>query len=147
MYTASNSTTSLVSTQSDTPLCRSRPQKDFSAAFAVLQSTYGASGHSPCPIPRTVKAVSVKAPDTLTPSSTSPKDFESALANLSSSYGFSGALPSLPRKVDNSNPSPRASKQTPSVASPVSTEFEAAHGKLSSSYGFGGHAPCLPTNT
>lgn len=146
MSTASCSTSSLVSTQtykSDAPLRQSRPQKDYAAAFASLQSTYGTSGFTPSPVPKTVKAPKPSSKPSFTPPPvTSPtKDYESAFAALSSSYGFGGGLPSLPRKVTKA----KATKQSPVVhpSSPF-TKYQAAHGDLSSSYGFSGGAPCLP---
>ncbi|KAJ7173697.1 hypothetical protein C8R46DRAFT_1215618 [Mycena filopes] len=78
MYSANASTTSLVSNNtvcSRAPLAGSAPKKDFQAAFASLQSTYGV-------LPPAVRA-----------STPSTKDFKSAFADLQSTYGFGGAAP------------------------------------------------------
>ncbi|KAJ7230637.1 hypothetical protein GGX14DRAFT_312560, partial [Mycena pura] len=95
----SASTTSLVSTttvSSRTPLTGAQP-KDFQAAFASLQSTYGLSGTTPSPMNRNdVKynanagARSSVAPTSTTAKSAAPKDFQAAFADLQSTYGFGG---------------------------------------------------------
>ncbi|KAJ7626251.1 hypothetical protein DFH06DRAFT_736948 [Mycena polygramma] len=105
MSFTSTSTTSLASTttvSSRTPLTRPAPQKDFQAAFANLQSTYGFGGSVPSPVPKQQKSTSSKRP---TSSSTAPaptprsplkstKNFEAAFADLQSTFGFGGAVPS-----------------------------------------------------
>ncbi|KAJ7460819.1 hypothetical protein FB451DRAFT_1270413 [Mycena latifolia] len=104
MSSASSSTASLVSTttvSSRAPLnATAPPKKDFQAAFASLQSSYGfaASVPAPAPVPAPVQKQKQKTRSTATPVSPSAspaqaKDFEAAFANLQSSYGFSGAVP------------------------------------------------------
>lgn len=106
MFFSSHSTTSLVSNtsvSSRTPLA-TQP-KDFQAAFASLQSTYGLSHTAPSPLAksnrrRNTNVHSGAAPGAPTATATTasqsatPKDFEAAFANLQSTYGFCGSAPS-----------------------------------------------------
>ncbi|KAJ7781992.1 hypothetical protein DFH07DRAFT_792219 [Mycena maculata] len=100
MSSASSSTTSLVSNttvSSRAPLTGTQP-KDFQAAFASLQSTYGFAGSVPMPAPKTTASSATTSRMSSTaashvPSAT-PKDFQSAFADLQSTYGFSGSVPS-----------------------------------------------------
>ncbi|KAJ7781983.1 hypothetical protein DFH07DRAFT_792195 [Mycena maculata] len=102
MSSASSSTTSLVSNttvSSRAPLTGTQP-KDFQAAFASLQSTYGLAGSVPMPAPKTTAAASSTTTSRMSstaashvPSAT-PKDFQSAFADLQSTYGFNGSVPS-----------------------------------------------------
>ncbi|KAJ7643369.1 hypothetical protein DFH06DRAFT_598273 [Mycena polygramma] len=109
MSFTSTSTTSLASTttvSSRTPLTRPAPQKDFQAAFANLQSTYGFGGSVPSPVPKQQKSPSSKrstkrsptapAPATDAPRSslTPTKNFQAAFADLQSTFGFGSAVPS-----------------------------------------------------
>ncbi|KAJ6478533.1 hypothetical protein C8R47DRAFT_1138674 [Mycena vitilis] len=111
MSFTSTSTTSLASTttvSSRTPLTRPAPQKDFKAAFANLQSTYGFGGSVPSPVPKQQKPTTSKrnpkslptapapAPATGAPRSPSKpiKNFQAAFADLQSTFGFGGAAPS-----------------------------------------------------
>ncbi|KAJ7460800.1 hypothetical protein FB451DRAFT_1141203 [Mycena latifolia] len=96
MSSASSSTASLVSTttvSSRAPLnATAPPKKDFQAAFASLQSSYGFAASVPAPAPvqkqkQKTRAVSPSA------SPAQAKDFEAAFASLQSSHGFSGAAP------------------------------------------------------
>ncbi|KAF8529558.1 hypothetical protein BU17DRAFT_79556 [Hysterangium stoloniferum] len=75
-------------------------QKDYSAAFASLQSSLGLSGTTPCLPPRQSKKT--KRPPSSTKmnkvapisSTTSPrKDYAAAFASLQSSCGFGGSVP------------------------------------------------------
>ena len=118
--TASLSSTITASSSAPLNQTRAPPAKDYSAAFGVLQSTYGSSGFAPSPMPRgfapspvprraapaparaqpahTTHAVSLPAP---TAPAKPAKDFEAAFGALSSSYGCSGAL-CLPKKAPGS---------------------------------------------
>ncbi|KAF7357001.1 hypothetical protein MVEN_01036700 [Mycena venus] len=92
------------------PSCPTRPpppraplngsqSKDFQAAFASLQSTFGFSGAVPSPVQKkqTSAPRSVVAPSPATRSA--GKNFASAFADLQSTYGFGGAAPSpVPKK-------------------------------------------------
>jgi len=96
----------------------SPPQKDYAAAFADLQSSYGASGHAPVlPVSSAKSSKKSKTDDaaaTQPPSNSEPtpndskkgtaegglqpptpakKDYESAFASLQSSFGFGGSAP------------------------------------------------------
>lgn len=113
IYTApsTDSLQSNYTVSSKTPLrpSPSAPQKDYAAAFANLQSSYGtADGSLPTPPvakkPIQPKAKTISSPpssDNVTPpvpSQPKPqKDFEAAFGQLSSSYGAVGA-PTLPVK-------------------------------------------------
>ncbi|KAJ7132274.1 hypothetical protein C8R44DRAFT_730974 [Mycena epipterygia] len=101
MSSASTSTTSLVTVSSRAPLTGTPQKKDFQAAFARLQSTYGFAGSAPSPAPKTaLKATasrptpSLASPAPAPTSSRAPKDFQAAFASLQSTYGFAGAAPS-----------------------------------------------------
>ncbi|KAJ6535190.1 hypothetical protein B0H10DRAFT_600850 [Mycena sp. CBHHK59/15] len=112
---SSPSATSLVSNttiSSHAPLRGSTPApKDFEAAFATLQSTYGFNGLAPSPVLKSQTAQNVQ-PDASTASTTTlsssarsraqPKDYEAAFATLQSTYGFSGHAPSPVTKPKNS---------------------------------------------
>ncbi|KAJ7132278.1 hypothetical protein C8R44DRAFT_871255 [Mycena epipterygia] len=108
MSSASTSTTSLVTVSSRAPLTGSaKPKvKDFQAAFARFQSTYGFAGSAPSPAPKTVPKTTASRPTSslatpaLAPtSSRAPKDFQAAFASLQSTYGFAGAAPSpIPKR-------------------------------------------------
>ncbi|KAJ7146346.1 hypothetical protein C8R44DRAFT_845534 [Mycena epipterygia] len=94
MTSASSSTVSLVSTttvSSRAPL--TGQPKDFQAAFASLQSTYGFGGSAPTPLPKSTASRSESAPPSSRASSKAPKDFQAAFADLQSTYGFSGSAP------------------------------------------------------
>ncbi|KAJ7173664.1 hypothetical protein C8R46DRAFT_119500 [Mycena filopes] len=102
MFSANTSTASLVTVSSRAPLTRSAPTKDFQAAFASLQSTYGFAASAPTPVQKK-NSSSTRSPSatTSTPavhrststSASQTKDFESAFANLQSTYGFAGSAP------------------------------------------------------
>ncbi|KAJ6561117.1 hypothetical protein DFH09DRAFT_503406 [Mycena vulgaris] len=98
MSSASSSATSLVSTVSSrAPLTGSAIQaKDFQAAFARLQSTYGFSASAPSPVQKSAAPSSAPRSTVAVASPTAPKskDFEAAFADLQSTYGFSGSVPS-----------------------------------------------------
>ncbi|KAJ6485745.1 hypothetical protein C8R45DRAFT_997748 [Mycena sanguinolenta] len=105
MSSPSASTASLVSNttvSSRAPLNSSRTvqPKDFQAAFASLQSTYGFGGNAPTPVPKknskssSAPRSAVPAPVTRAPQQPSTKNFEAAFAALQSTYGFGGAAPS-----------------------------------------------------
>ncbi|KAJ7132272.1 hypothetical protein C8R44DRAFT_46743 [Mycena epipterygia] len=129
MSSASTSTVSLVSTTTVTsraPLTGTAQPKDFQAAFARLQSTYGFSGSAPSPAPKTVTAshptTSLASPATPPPKAS--KDFQAAFADLQSTYGFAGAAPSaIPKSKKEASvsffakfsrvASPKASSPTP----------------------------------
>lgn len=93
------------STMSSTsPLTQNQPQKDFSAAFADLQSSYGMGGgmQVPKPAEKRSKVPSTKAQKHVVSFSTSTapmtpsqsgKDYELAFGNLASSYGYGGSVP------------------------------------------------------
>ncbi|KAJ7781982.1 hypothetical protein DFH07DRAFT_1055494 [Mycena maculata] len=102
MSSASTSTTSFVSgttvTSSRARLTAGTQPKNFQAAFASLQSTYGFAGSVPMPPPTTARSttpscMSRTATNPHVPSSP-PKDFQSAFAELQLTYGFSGSVPS-----------------------------------------------------
>ncbi|KAJ7626244.1 hypothetical protein DFH06DRAFT_736787 [Mycena polygramma] len=127
MSITSNSTTSLVSTttvSSRTPLTRSAvPQKDFQAAFADLQSTYGFGGSglyygfggsALSSMPKQNKSTVLKQKKSSSPDSTAsptprapPKgteDYEAAVADLQSTSGLGGAASSpAPKPKDPEN--------------------------------------------
>ncbi|KAJ7132273.1 hypothetical protein C8R44DRAFT_46749 [Mycena epipterygia] len=108
MSSASTSTTSLVSTttvSSRAPLTGTAQPKDFQAAFARLQSTYGFAGSAPSPAPKiALKATasrptsSIASPAPAHTFSRAPKDFQAAFASLQSTYGFAGSVPSPVQK-------------------------------------------------
>ncbi|KAJ7156881.1 hypothetical protein C8R43DRAFT_407272 [Mycena crocata] len=83
------------------------PKKNFQAAFADLQSTYGFGGAAPSPVPKASKMPSASSSASSkiswrTPLG-APKDFQSAFADLQSTYGFAGAAPSpVPSSKQNS---------------------------------------------
>ncbi|KAJ7643377.1 hypothetical protein DFH06DRAFT_1477151 [Mycena polygramma] len=110
MSFASTSTTSLVSNttvSSRAPLTGSAvPPKDFQAAFANLQSTYGFGGSTPSPVQKQKKSSAPSSTTSLTPRAPpkGTKNPETAFADLQSTYGFGGAVPSpvaKPKKQDN----------------------------------------------
>ncbi|KAJ6485746.1 hypothetical protein C8R45DRAFT_930830 [Mycena sanguinolenta] len=139
MSSASASTTSLVSNttiSSRAPLNGSRTTqpKDFQAAFASLQSTYGFSGSAPSPVPKKTSkstsapparsAVSAPAPVTRAPLQATNKNVEAAFADLQSTYGFGGAAPSpIPKskKQDKDNRSASLFSRFIGSSKPVST--------------------------
>ncbi|KAJ6474645.1 hypothetical protein C8R47DRAFT_927182, partial [Mycena vitilis] len=95
----STSTTSLVSNttvSSRAPLTGSAvPPKDFQAAFANLQSTYGFGGSTPSPVQKHKKSSSSPAPSstsapTQRASPKGTKNYEAAFGDLQSTYGFGG---------------------------------------------------------
>ncbi|KAJ7099443.1 hypothetical protein B0H15DRAFT_547139 [Mycena belliarum] len=99
MSSASSSTASLVSSttvSSRTPLNAAKP-KDFSAAFAQLQSTYGFGATAPTPVQRKPSTPpsgpSVSSPVPTAPASGQQKDYQAAFARLQSSHGFAGSAP------------------------------------------------------
>ncbi|KAJ6561113.1 hypothetical protein DFH09DRAFT_503359 [Mycena vulgaris] len=98
MSSASSSTTSLATVSSRAPLNGSSavPPKDFQAAFARLQSTYGFSASAPSPVQKSAAPPSAPRSTAAVASPTAPKskDFEAAFADLQSTYGFSGSVPS-----------------------------------------------------
>ncbi|KAJ7132279.1 hypothetical protein C8R44DRAFT_612148 [Mycena epipterygia] len=107
MSSASTSTTSLVSTttvSSRAPLTGTAQPKDFQAAFARLQSTYGFAGSAPSPAPNTAPKATASRPTSSlaspapAPTSRAPKDFQAAFASLQSTYGFAGFAPSPVQK-------------------------------------------------
>ncbi|KAJ7777396.1 hypothetical protein B0H16DRAFT_956336 [Mycena metata] len=97
MFSANTSTTSLVSTttvSSRAPLTGSAEKKDFQAAFASLQSTYGFAASAPTPVLKKKSTSSTATPAVRASTSTAPtKDFQSAFADLQSTYGFGGSAP------------------------------------------------------
>ncbi|KAJ7173684.1 hypothetical protein C8R46DRAFT_1031955 [Mycena filopes] len=104
MFSATTSSASLVSNNtvsSRAPLTGSAPTKDFQAAFASLQSTYGFAASAPTPVQKKKNSSSARSPSSTTPthavraSTSSPqtKDYQSAFADLQSTYGFCGAAP------------------------------------------------------
>ncbi|KAJ7272633.1 hypothetical protein B0H12DRAFT_1228648 [Mycena haematopus] len=106
---SSASTTSLMSNttvSSRAPLNgpRTVQPKDFQAAFASLQSTYGFNGSAPNPVQKKKTSSSPSRPAVSSESSRAPsakKDFQSAFADLQSTYGFGGAAPSPIPKSKN----------------------------------------------
>ncbi|KAJ7065253.1 hypothetical protein C8F01DRAFT_1124916 [Mycena amicta] len=97
---SSSSTTSLLSTHPSS--------KDFSAAFAHLQSSYGYTGAVPTPIPTPISKHGTKNQSgAATSSASSTKDFASAFADLQSSYGYAGSVPTPITKK-----APKTSKKT-----------------------------------
>ncbi|KAJ6474646.1 hypothetical protein C8R47DRAFT_1143783 [Mycena vitilis] len=114
MSFTSTSTASLTTVSSRTPLTRPAPQKDFQAAFANLQSTYGFGSSVPSPVPKQQKSStsskrstksSRTAPAPATDAPRSPlkrtKNFQAAFADLQSTFGFGGAAPSPVLKQNN----------------------------------------------
>ncbi|KAJ7173669.1 hypothetical protein C8R46DRAFT_1256067 [Mycena filopes] len=105
MFSATTSTASLVSNNtvsSRAPLTGSAPTKDFQAAFASLQSTYGFAASAPTPVSKK-NSSSTRSPSTpaVRASTSTPqtKDYQSAFADLQSTYGFGGAAPMpVPKK-------------------------------------------------
>ncbi|KAJ7756299.1 hypothetical protein B0H16DRAFT_696868 [Mycena metata] len=96
------STTSLASTttvSSRAPLTRpaQTKTKDFQAAFASLQTTYGFAASAPTPVLKK-KSTSNSSTTTTTPAvravrASTPKDFQFAFADLQSTYGFGASAP------------------------------------------------------
>ncbi|KAF8196906.1 hypothetical protein K438DRAFT_1825759 [Mycena galopus ATCC 62051] len=138
MSSASTSTTSLVSATtsvvSDTTISSRSPltasaaaqPKDFQAAFASLQSTYGFNGTTPTPVQKKeltyVPRSTVAFLEKRAPLQTTDKNFEAAFADLQSTYGFGGSVPSpIPKPKKQGNGSSRSlfsrlvrsKKQTP----------------------------------
>nr|GAT53499.1 predicted protein [Mycena chlorophos] len=125
----SSSTPSLVSTVSSRATLVQQPKsntKDYSAAFASLQSTYGFGGAVPSPVSktpqRTQKMQTRKsvfkqeaAARPIASGSTSGKNYEAAFADLQSSFGFGGPIgPSpVPKTRSRSNPRSLATPITP----------------------------------
>ncbi|KAJ7089818.1 hypothetical protein B0H15DRAFT_272948 [Mycena belliarum] len=107
---ASSSTASLASTttvSSRTPLNRDvKPKpKDFAAAFAQLQSTYGFGGAAPTPVQKTPvqkKKTTPAASAPPAPALGQQKDYAAAFASLQSSYGFAGFAGGAPVPVQKS---------------------------------------------
>ncbi|KAJ7035527.1 hypothetical protein C8F04DRAFT_510447 [Mycena alexandri] len=107
MFSANTSTTSLASTttvSSRAPLAGSAQTKDFQAAFASLQSTYGFAASAPTPV-LNKKSTNNNSSSTTTPavraspSTTTTKDFQSAFADLQSTYGLGSSAPMpVPKK-------------------------------------------------
>ncbi|KAK7031555.1 hypothetical protein R3P38DRAFT_2924370 [Favolaschia claudopus] len=103
MSSASSSTATLVTVSSRTPLNRSTTvkAKDFQAAFASLQSTYGFPGSAPSPVPKKFSSspsTSAKSSPSVPVSAPSAqnkakRDYRSAFGNLQSTFGFGGAAP------------------------------------------------------
>ncbi|KAJ7173659.1 hypothetical protein C8R46DRAFT_119420 [Mycena filopes] len=98
MFSATTSTASLVSNNtvsSRAPLTGSTQTKNFQAAFASLQSTYGFAASAPTPVAKK-NSSSTRSLSSTTPTSTSApqtKDFQSAFADLQSAYGFGSSAP------------------------------------------------------
>ncbi|KAJ7081372.1 hypothetical protein B0H15DRAFT_469855 [Mycena belliarum] len=131
MSSASSSTTSLVSyttATSRTPVNAAQP-KDFQAAFAQLQSTYGSSATAPTPVQKkkttapSAPAVSARVPTT--PAPDQQKDNQAAFAGLSgeSSYGLAGRAPVPVQKSQKHSSTSLFSKltRTSTKASALST--------------------------
>ncbi|KAJ7479865.1 hypothetical protein FB451DRAFT_1556671 [Mycena latifolia] len=89
-YAASSSTTSFAPSRAS-----SAPQpKDYSAAFASLQSMYGLGGTAPSISPKTSRAKAPKpAPAAAADGPTAQKDYQRAFGALSAQLGFSGVAP------------------------------------------------------
>ncbi|KAJ7626246.1 hypothetical protein DFH06DRAFT_1339387 [Mycena polygramma] len=93
---SSASTASLVSNttlSSRTPLTAAL--KDFEAAFARLQSTYGSGGTAPSPVwkQKLDSPVPSPIPSPRADAPRAPKNYEAAFADLQSTYGFGGSNP------------------------------------------------------
>ncbi|KAJ7623134.1 hypothetical protein FB45DRAFT_1031079 [Roridomyces roridus] len=120
---ASTSTISLLSTttvSSRAPLNAAQP-KDYQAAFATLQSTYGFAGTVPSPSPKssTPRSVVPSTTSSLPARAAAPKDFESAFADLQSTYGFGGSVPSpVPEPKERSSGGFFSRFSRPAVAKP-----------------------------
>lgn len=111
---------------STTPLTHNQPQKDFSAAFANLQSQYGMSGGMPVPKPTEKRSKTHTSPKAqkhvvsfpTSPAPTTPsqpgKNYELAFGNLASSYGFGS---SVPTPIYKSEKTTKCSSNKPSFAS------------------------------
>jgi len=104
MYSSSSnsSSTSVATTYSKTPFV-SGPQKDYSAAFASLQTNFGFNGtaapiYNPAPA-RTQQRVETRSGTSaqVPPRTAAAKDYEAAFGTLSSSFGFVGCAPSVPQ--------------------------------------------------
>lgn len=76
-----------------------KPSKDYSAAFASLQSQFGFGATAPVVATTSKKVKSQKTKPTRPtqpaegPSSATNKDWSLAFANLQSQYGYSGSAP------------------------------------------------------
>ncbi|KIJ53982.1 hypothetical protein M422DRAFT_24974 [Sphaerobolus stellatus SS14] len=75
----------------------STSQKNYEAAFASLQSSFGFSGTAPCvptSLPKSKSSTTAWSRDTSPPSrstSTSSKNYEAAFGRLQTAYAFGGA--------------------------------------------------------
>lgn len=119
-------TSTMTSTTPLTHKCN-QPQKNFSAAFANLQSQYGFSGGMTVPTPVRETPYSNPPPKARKHLSTSPtptpssqsKNYELAFGNLASSYGFHGGVPTPVLKSEKSTTTKPslASRGKPSTSS------------------------------
>ncbi|KAF8651048.1 hypothetical protein AX16_004911 [Volvariella volvacea WC 439] len=118
MSFTSQSTTSLQSTTSNTPLVKAQSKKDYQGALSSLQATYGFGGSVSTPVHNStssttaeksatagqkVASTSSSTTATSTLSQGSRRDYENAFATLSSSYGFGGQAPSQTPKQPRKN--------------------------------------------
>ncbi|KAJ7354617.1 hypothetical protein DFH08DRAFT_1077281 [Mycena albidolilacea] len=147
MSFTSTSTTSLVSNttiSSRTPLNSNVQSKDFQAAFASLQSTYGSGATAPSPVQK--NSTSAPRPADSSPAARAPlqtKNFQSAFTDLQSTYRFGGAVPN-PVQKKNSAPASRSAIPSSATRTPLQADnknFEPAFADLQSTYGFGGAVP------
>ena len=130
MSTRSQSTTSLISNHPNTR------RKDYEAAFASLQMTYGASGNTPTPVHRRDQygQHDSQCMHTEDPSSTSSQ--RTSKSRMGSLKRFFGSQPSNPVPVSHS------SVTTGTAGNGRSNKnYENAFGDLQSSYGFGASMP------
>ncbi|KAK7682570.1 hypothetical protein QCA50_014370 [Cerrena zonata] len=130
MQNPNQSTSTLQTIASTTPLQGSSSPKDFENAFGSLQSSFGFGGVSPTTIPRTLPGKktswfrskqqttspssapssapsSLSSPPPSAPSNT--KDYEAAFGSLSSNFGF-GPSPNGPSPVGRTSTGGKRSK-------------------------------------
>ena len=163
-FSASTTTlSSVTSTSSDSSTAtltqKTRPQKDYTAAFATLQSTYGFGGGAPTPTfakssSKSTKSKSAKKADSQPAATTTTtpamkgqeRDWEAAFGALQSSYGFGGGAPVLPTVSKSMK-----SKSTKKQPAPLTTTQAWAQGKdwdaiYAAQHRFSG-APVAPGST
>ncbi|KAJ6629892.1 hypothetical protein B0H10DRAFT_1985725 [Mycena sp. CBHHK59/15] len=69
--------------------------KDYSSAFATLQSAYGFGGQTPSISPKKIRSKVGKPSAQPIPAIATKKDYEAAFVALSSDFGFHGAASSV----------------------------------------------------
>jgi len=126
MSSPTASTTSLISKDKKP----SAPQKDYAAALADLQSSYGAGGHAPV------------LPSGNRESSKPKASKKSKAGTAAATQPASESIPS--ESAPNDSEPATDDGGPPRESAPPKKNYEAAFASLQSSFGFGGSAPRLP---